>query len=174
MSRCASLRKHSVPSSWKNASPKCGRGPQSAENARLSVRAARFESAKTVFNLVAPDNDFEMKFAEFLHKAADVIRFAKLPKAFRFAIEYTDNATNLRYYEPDFAAVLDNDEHVLIETKGREDIDVAHKDRAAVIWCENATALTGVMWRYVKVPQKEFEELAPEDFCDLVALPALF
>ncbi len=27
----------------------------------------------------------------------------------------------------------------IVETKGREDLDVAHKDRAAILWCENAT-----------------------------------
>ena len=34
----------------------------------------------------------------------------------------------------------------MIETKGQENIDVAHKDRAATIWCENATLLTDVTW----------------------------
>ena len=69
--------------------------------------------------------------------------FAKLPRRFGFAIEYTDSATNLRYYEPDFVAVDTDGGHYLIETKGQENIDVAHKDRAATIWCENATLLTG-------------------------------
>ena len=30
-----------------------------------------------------------------------------------------------------------------METKGLEDVNVAGKDRAAHIWCENATRLTG-------------------------------
>ena len=33
--------------------------------------------------------------------AKDVQAFAKLPRAFGFAIEYTDTAMNLRNYEPD-------------------------------------------------------------------------
>ena len=41
---------------------------------------------------------------------------------------------------------------------------------AAVLWCENATLLTGVPWQYIKVPQKEFEKLRPDDFEDLIAL----
>jgi hypothetical protein len=53
------------------------------------------------------------------------------------------------------------------ETKGREDIDVAHKDRAARIWCENATLLIGAAWTYLKVSQREFEKLQPADFADL-------
>jgi type III restriction enzyme len=90
-----------------------------------------FPASKTVFNLVAADNEFEREFAKFLQDAHDVVSFAKLPSRFGFAIEYTDSANNLRYYEPDFVAVDADGLHHLIETKGREDIDVAHKDRAA-------------------------------------------
>jgi len=100
----------------------------------------------------------------------DVVRFAKLPSQFSFAIEYTDSASNLRYYEPDFVAVLADGAHFLLETKGREDVDVAHKDRAAQIWCENATLLTGIAWRYLKIPQPEFKKLQPADFEDLLVL----
>ncbi|HLK55290.1 MAG TPA: hypothetical protein VKU00_01920, partial [Chthonomonadaceae bacterium] len=56
----------------------------------------------------------------------------------------------------------------LIETKGREDLDVAHKDRAAGIWCENATLLTGTPWQYLKVPQSEFDKLQPTGYADLL------
>lgn len=122
---------------------------------------------KTVFNLAACDNEFEREFARFLENAADISSFAKLPSQFGFAIEYTDSATNLRYYEPDFVAIATDGGHHLIETKGREDIDVAHKDRAARIWCENATLLTGTPWSYVKVPQGEYTKLQPSDFAEL-------
>lgn len=60
--------------------------------------------------------------------------------------------------------------HHLVETKGRGDIDVKHKDRAAQLWCENAAVLTGTGWLYRKVLQKGFEELRPDDFEDLIAL----
>lgn len=125
------------------------------------------EARKTVFNLVACDNDFERRFAIFLERASEVTAFAKLPEQFSFVIEYTDAVSNLRYYEPDFVVVLSNGAHYLVETKGREDIDVAHKDRAAKIWCENATLLTRTQWGYLKVPQKEFEKLEPSHFSDL-------
>jgi type III restriction enzyme len=128
-----------------------------------------FEASKTIFNLVAADNEFERDFARFLEDSHDVKDFAKLPPTsrFPFSIEYTDNATNLRYYEPDFVAVLNDGSHWLIETKGREDLDVAHKDRAAQMWCENASLLTGDAWSYVKVPQREFAKLQPPDFIEL-------
>ena len=127
-----------------------------------------FRAMKTVFNLVAADNEFERDFARFLQDADDVYRFAKLPGKFGFAIEYTDSATNLRYYEPDFVALDTAGIHYVLETKGREDIDVAYKDRAAKIWCENATLLTGTQWVYAKVPQVEFAKLAPRRLEDVV------
>lgn len=126
-----------------------------------------FEAKKTVFNLVACENDFERKFAEFLEEAEDVKSFADLPERFGFVIEYRDSVANLRYYEPDFIAVLENGDHYLLETKGREDLDVQHKDRAAQIWCENATHLTGTKWNYLKIPQNEFNRLRPDRFQDL-------
>jgi hypothetical protein len=51
----------------------------------------------------------------------------------------------------------------LIENKGREDLDVAYKDPAARIRCENATLLTGISWRYVKVPQVELPNFSREN-----------
>jgi type III restriction enzyme len=127
-----------------------------------------FEAGKTVFNLVAADNEFERDFAHFLQDAIDVTSFAKFPRRFGFTIEYTDSATNLRYYEPDFVAVDTDGRRYVIETKGQENVDVAYKDRAARIWCENATLLTGVPWSYVKVPQVEFSKLQPTVFSDAV------
>lgn len=128
------------------------------------------EASKTVFNLGIAENQFELAFAKFLQKAPDVERFAKLPEQFGFTIPYTDSVANLRYYEPDFVAVTADGIYHLLETKGREDVDVSYKDRAAVLWCENATLLTGTPWEYLKVPQKEFEKLHPDEFSDLVAL----
>lgn len=128
------------------------------------------DASKCVFNLVPCDNDFERKFARFLQDASDVVKFAKLPSQFGFVIDYTDSASNLRYYEPDFVAVLPDGTHYMIETKGREDIDVAHKDRAARIWCENATLLTGTVWQYIKVPQADFEKLQPDTCAELEVL----
>lgn len=128
------------------------------------------QAAKTVFNMLAADNQFELAFGRFLEKAADVARFAKLPRVFGFTITYTDAVANLRYYEPDFVAVTTDGVHHLIETKGQENVDVAHKDRAARLWCENASLLSGTPWVYHKVPQKEFESLQPDDFEDLIAL----
>ena len=127
-------------------------------------------ASKCIFNRVPCDNDFELQFSEFLQSASDVKKFSKLPRRFGFSIEYTDSAANLRYYEPDFVALLENGDHYLIETKGLEDIDVQYKDRAAKVWCEYATSLTGTSWNYLKIPQQAFLKLEPDEFNDLLVL----
>ncbi len=156
--------------------------PQLLEPARMLSTCQPFpwsrpvwEGRKCIFNLVPCDNDFEREFAKFLDNASDVRAFAKLPRAFGFAIEYTDGVMNLRNYEPDFVAVDNGGGHWLLESKGQENVDVLRKDAAALRWCENATKLTGAQWNYVKVGQKEFEALQPSRLADLLALqPVLF
>jgi type III restriction enzyme len=128
------------------------------------------EDARTVFNLVPCDNNFEREFAKFLNNAPDVTRFGKLPQPFGFAIDYTDGAMNLRSYYPDFVAVDDKGTHWLLETKGAETGEVAHKDAAAAQWCANATQLTGKKWEYLKIQQKGFETLQPSRLEHLIAL----
>lgn len=125
------------------------------------------ESHKTVFNFVACDNEFELAFAIFLHGSEDVEAFAKIPQQFGFSIPYTDTRANIRHYYPDFSVRLKNGERWLVETKGQEDITVRLKDQAARNWCENATSLTDETWQYLKVRQKEFEELHPDNFSEL-------
>ena len=115
-------------------------------------------------------NKYELRFAKFLQNADDVVRFSSLPDRFGFVVEYTDAMGNLRHYEPDFAAVTNDDVNWIIETKGQEDIHVKFKDRAAILWCENATRLTGNKWRYTIVREQEFDKLNADLFADLAAL----
>lgn len=119
-----------------------------------------------------------MQFARFLDNASDVDRFSKLPMVFGFSIAYTDSIGNLRHYYPDFVVVDRENTHYLVETKGREDTDVVNKDRAASIWATNATELTGQLWIYVKVLQRDFQNLQTNRFSDLayigqISLPML-
>lgn len=127
------------------------------------------EGQKCVFNLVPCDNDFEREVTKFLDNSPDVVKFAKLPRAFGFTIEYTDTSMNLRNYEPDFVAVDKSGTHWLFESKGQENVDVLRKDVAAIRWCENASTITESRWRYLKIPQKEFEALQPNRLSDLQA-----
>jgi type III restriction enzyme len=151
--------------------------PQLLEPARMLSTCQPFpwsrpvwEGVKTVFNVVPCDNEFEREFAKFLDGCPDVRTFAKLPQIFGFSIEYTDAVMNLKSYFPDFVATDKAGTHWLLEAKGQENIDVIRKDGAALRWCENASKLTGTEWRYVKVPQKDYEALRPSHLADLVAL----
>ncbi len=126
------------------------------------------EAKKSIFNYTPCDNDFELNFAKFLEKAEDIKAFAKLPEQFGFCIQYTDTIANIRNYFPDFIAIADDNINWIIETKGREDIEVRLKDNAAINWCNTATELTGEIWKYIKVPQKDFEQLHPDNFEELV------
>jgi type III restriction enzyme len=130
------------------------------------------EARRSIFNLVPCDNQFEREFAQFLDNAEGVAAFAKLALPLGFAIDYTDSATNLRLYYPDFVVVDTDGGHWLVETKGREDTDDPHKRAAGQRWCESATLLTAVSWTYVPAKQSEFEHLAPTRFSDLHALLA--
>jgi type III restriction enzyme len=129
-----------------------------------------YEANHCVFNMVPCDNDFEKSFARFLDNADDIRAFAKLPQPFGFSIDYVDLGMNLRSYYPDFVALDSSGQHWLVETKGMESSEVSQKDAAAANWCENASTLTKIPWRYVKVPQKGFEVLQPKHFADLAAL----
>lgn len=124
---------------------------------------------RTIFNLRPCGSDFENSFAHFLDNAKDVAAFANLGNLpTKLVIEYLDGEANLRHYEPDFVARDTRGVHWLLETKGREDLDVAHKDKRAEQWCEDVTNLTGVEWRYLKVPEKDFNKLNPQRLTDLV------
>jgi type III restriction enzyme len=135
------------------------------------------EAKKTIFNYTPCDNDFEYAFARFLEKAKDIKAFSKLPEQFGFCVQYTDTLANIRNYFPDFIAIAGDNTKWIIETKGREDIEVRLKDNAAIHWCKTASELTKENWSYVKVPQKEFEQLHPDNFSELLAVlnpPILF
>ncbi len=125
----------------------------------------------TLFNLTPCGNDFEQAFARFLDGAFDVETFANLGNLPRpLQLEYLDGEANLRLYEPDFVARDNAGRHWLLETKGREDLDVARKDARAEQWCADVTALAGAEWRYRKVPQKEFERIKPQSLAELVSV----
>ncbi len=131
-----------------------------------------FEAKKTIYNYVACDNEFERAFAKFLEQADDVKAFAKLPEQLGFCIQYTDLLANIRNYYPDFIVLADDNTHWLIETKGREDTDVINKDRAAKNWCKVVSEITGEKWEYMKVLQREFEGLHPDDLEDFIVASA--
>lgn len=114
------------------------------------------KAKRTLFNLVPCANALEASFMQFLDRAADVAAFAKNggPQAVR--IDYVKTNGQLAYYVPDFVARTQDGHGYIIETKGREDRDVASKARAARQWCEAATTPER-SWEYVYVQQEKFK-----------------
>lgn len=128
-----------------------------------------YPGAKTVFNLVACDNEFEAEFASFLDKASDVAAYAKNNLYTHFSLDYQSSEGSIRYYYPDFIVSLATGDRWLVETKGIEDVEVERKDARATQWCTEASAIAGVTWQYVKVPYDIFKTSTATTFSELAA-----
>ncbi|MBL7064338.1 MAG: DEAD/DEAH box helicase family protein [Anaerolineae bacterium] len=127
---------------------------------------------KTIFNECAVFNDLEARFAQFLDGASDVLRFAALAESYtRFRVDYLSTTGAIKFYYPDFVAVQQTPEgqvNWIVETKGREYEDVAHKDGSIRDWCGKVSAQTRQTWRYLKVPQRCFDASSARIFGELV------
>ncbi|MBT9146132.1 MAG: hypothetical protein DDT42_02014 [candidate division WS2 bacterium] len=129
-----------------------------------------YPANRCIFNYVPCDNDFETDFAKFLDRADGVTAFSKIVPKIGFFVEYKDSRDNLRLYYPDFVAVTtDESEQIIVETKGREDIDVEPKDKRMRKWCEDVTRLTGSKWSFIRVDQEEFEKYRFKSIKELIA-----
>jgi len=128
-----------------------------------------YPANRCIFNYVPCDNDFEVDFAKFLDRAEDVEAFSKIVPKVGFFVEYKDSKDNLRLYYPDFIVTIDESRWLIIETKGREDIDVVHKDKRIKKWCEDATKLAGNKWSFIRVNQGEFEKYRFKSIQELIS-----
>jgi len=117
-----------------------------------------YPANRCIFNYVPCDNNFEMEFAQFLDRAEDVEAFSKIVPKIGFFVEYVDSNRSLRIYYPDFVILTNKKECLIVETKGREDVDVEHKDKRIKQWCKDATGLSGRKWSFMRVDQEEFEK----------------
>ncbi|RMG23053.1 MAG: hypothetical protein D6724_09180 [Armatimonadetes bacterium] len=127
---------------------------------------------KTIFNVVACYNNFEARFAQFLDRAEDVDRFAELAEWFTgFHVQYLKSSGAIGTYYPDFVVVQTTDDgpvNWIIETKGREDVEVAAKDAQMARWCNEVSAVSGQTWKYMKVPQLIFDRGSFSSLASLV------
>ena len=133
---------------------------------------------RTVFNYVATYNDFERRFAQFLDRASDVIRFASLgtteqgESGTQFRVDCLKPSGAIGFYHPDWVVVqrVGKDEvNWIIETQGRVWEGTSAKDDAIRDWCERVTEATGADWRYIRVNQTEFDSSGANALGDLVA-----
>jgi type III restriction enzyme len=125
---------------------------------------------RTVFNYVATYNPLERRFAEFLDKAADVVRFASLgtteqgDSGTQFRVDYLKPSGAIGFYHPDWVVVqktANGEVNWIIETKGRVWEGTEAKDDAIRYWCEQVSKSTGKPWRYARVNQPIFDTQKP-------------
>ena len=135
------------------------------------------EAKKTVFNYVATYNDFERRFAEFLDKADDVLKFAALGTTeqggagTQFRVDYLKPSGGIGFYYPDWVVVQRTDEgevNWIIETKGRVWEGTEEKDRAMAAWCKRVSETAGRVWTYKRVNQADFDRIRPRRLSDLI------
>jgi type III restriction enzyme len=131
---------------------------------------------KSVFNkMVAEPNagGFELAFARFLDDAPDVASFAKNYLAVGFKIDYVKANGDLSNYIPDFIVKTGDGTVWIVETKGREEIDLPQKMTRLAQWCEDATQASqhaaGTRYGFVYVDEAGFEAHKPPTFAGLVA-----
>ena len=110
-------------------------------------------------NKVPCHTDLEKRFADFLDRAKDVVRYFKNER-FGFSVTYYESSRPRQYY-PDFIVVTRDKEgretYWLAETKGEIRPNTALKSEAARIWCEKMSGTRYGQWRYLFVQQRKLE-----------------
>ena len=116
---------------------------------------------------MATYNAFERRFAEFLDRAADVVRFTapgtteQGASGTMFSVDYLKARGAIGFYYPDWVAVqsADGDEvNWIIETRDRVWEGTGEKDAAMQDWCRRVSGATGKPWRYLRVNQSDFKD----------------
>ena len=124
---------------------------------------------KSVFNRIMGDSNFELLFACFLEDCDDVISYGKNYLAVHFKLDYVNADGDISNYYPDFLVKLSNKRIVIVETKGREDLDVPLKMERLRQWCEDLNRVqSDVTYDFVYVDEESFEKYQPASFRQLV------
>ena len=124
---------------------------------------------KSVFNRIIGDNQLELRFAAFLEDCNDVVSYAKNYMAVHFKVDYVNADGDISNYYPDFMVKLSAKRIVIVETKGREDLDVPLKMERLRQWCEDVNRVqTDVEYDFVYVDEESFEKYKPTSFRQLL------
>jgi len=142
----------------------------------FSTEPRNFVAAKrSVFNRIVGEANaggLELAFAAFLDSAPDVQAFGKNYMAVGFRLDYVRANGELSNYVPDFIVRTSDASVWIVETKGREELDVPQKMARLRLWCADATAASadegGIQYGYVYVDQDGFEQHKPTSFAGLV------
>ena len=124
---------------------------------------------KSVFNRITGDSHFELEFAAFLENCSDVVSHAKNYPGMHFKLDYINADGDISNYYPDFLVKLTDGRVVVVETKGREDLDVPRKMQRLSQWCEDVNTLSpNAIYDFVYVDQESFDVYRPETFQQLL------
>lgn len=95
--------------------------------------------------------------------------FAKNYLAIGFKLDYVKTDGDLSTYTPDFLVRTSDGKVWIIETKGREELDLPQKMERLKQWCADATAAeeNGATYDFVYVDQSSFEKHTPTTFAAL-------
>ena len=131
---------------------------------------------KSIFTKIvgeAHSGGFELSFAAFLEAAPDVQAHTKNYLAVGFKLDYVKADGDLSTYTPDFIGRDSGGTVWIIETKGREELDLPKKMARLKQWCDDATAASagegGVTYSFLYVDQKGFEKHPPATLAALAA-----
>ena len=124
---------------------------------------------KSVFNRITGDSHFELEFAAFLENCPDVVSYAKNYFSVHFKLDYINADGDIANYYPDFLVKLTDGRIIVVETKGREDLDVPRKMQRLSQWCEDVNNLSpNAIYDFVYVDQENFDIYRPETFQQLL------
>jgi type III restriction enzyme len=131
---------------------------------------------KSVFNKIVGEGNadgLELAFAAYLDDAPDVQAFGKNYMAVGFKLDYVKANGDLSSYTPDFIVRTTDAAVWVVETKGREELDVPQKMTRLRQWCVDATDASkeqgGVRYGFVYVDQESFERHKPATFAGLTS-----
>jgi type III restriction enzyme len=125
---------------------------------------------RSVFNRIIGDQGFELAFAAFLDNCPGVRSFTKNFFAVGFKLDYVKADGDISTYTPDFIVKTDPGDLWIIETKGREELDLPMKMARLRQWCDDLNGLqSATKYGFIYVPQDEFEKSKPRTFADLEA-----
>jgi type III restriction enzyme len=142
----------------------------------FSTESRGFVQAKrSVFNRIVGEvnaGGLELKFAAFLEAVPDVQAYGKNYMGVGFRVDYVRANGELSNYTPDFIVRTTDGAVWIVETKGREELDVPRKMARLRLWCADATATSeaegGPRYGFVYVDQESFEQHKPTSFAGLV------
>ena len=132
---------------------------------------------RSVFNRIVGEpgaGGLELRFASSLDRADGVVSFTKNYLAVGFKLDYVRTDGDLSTYTPDFIVKSADGTVWIIETKGREELDLPRKMARLAQWCGDATAASaaqgGPVYRFVYVDQERFDRHPPGDLAELVTM----